>query len=126
MTPIEILALIFALLILAKIVFVFTKPKFWMELSQKLMKENMMTTLILLLLAGVTGYYVFTGLSIVQVSAVMLFNTLLIGIGMLPYSKEFMKFRKEIVRKDYIVKKFWISMLIWTGIAVWTLYTILV
>ena len=85
MTPIEILATIFAILVLVKLLLVAVNPKLWMKGVESILSNYVFTTVVYVLLAIIIGYIVFKSLSIVQVAAVMLFTTVLIGLTMAPY-----------------------------------------
>ena len=82
------------------------------------------TTLIYLFLAGIVGYYVLSNIAIIQIAAVMLFTSLLGGIGLAPYSRVMLRLGEEILNEG--VSKAWLSMLIWTLVAIWVLYTVFV
>lgn len=123
MTPIEILAIIFAVLIIVKLLFVIFKPKTWVKITKPLLKNTILTTIIYLILAVVVGYYIFTsGLSIVQVAAVMLFTSLLMATGFLAYPQSILKLREAVVEEG--PGKSWLSIIIWLAIAIWTLIVV--
>jgi len=125
MTPIEILAAIFAILVLVKLLFVAVNPKFWMKGVESILSNYVFTTVVYVLLAIIIGYIVFKSLSIVQVAAVMLFTSVLIGLTLIPYSKEFLTLGKELTStQSKIFRKAWLAIVIWAGIAVWTLYAV--
>jgi len=125
MTPIEILAIIIAVFILLKLSIITINPKFWMKIAEAALSNYTITTITYLLLAVVVGYYIFNSLNIVQVAAVMLFTSLLIGLGFIPYSEIILKAAKERLgtRRD-MFRKAWLSIVIWAGIAIWVLYSV--
>jgi hypothetical protein len=123
MSTIEIFAVIFAGLTLAKIIVVVTNPKAWMNFVEPLYKNPMVTTVVFLILAVFTGYYVLQVVSVVEVAAVMLFLVFLIGIGMMPYSDMIWKMGNDMLKKG--TGRFWLPLVIWAGFALWVLYTIL-
>jgi hypothetical protein len=125
MTPIEILATIFAIMVLVKLLTVALNPKLWMKWVEPVLSNYAYTTIVYVLLAVITGYIIFRSLSIVQVAAVMLFTTVLIGLTMVPYLKEFLTLGKEIAgTRSGMFRKAWLAIVIWAGIAVWTLYAV--
>jgi hypothetical protein len=77
-----------------------------------------------LVLAAVVGYFIFSSLTIVQVGAVMLFTSLLAGVGLVPYSQVILKVGEEMLTEG--VGKAWLSMLIWFCIALWVLFGVLI
>ena len=122
MTPIEILATIFAVLVIVKLVVVTVKPDLWMRAAGAMLKSAVLTTLIYLALAVIIGYYIFTDLNVVQVGAVMLLASMLIGIGLGPYSKIILKLGEEFLSVG--LSKAWLAMLIWAALAIWVLYAV--
>lgn len=122
MTPIEILATIFAVIVIIKLAVITADPNLWMKTAGALLKNQVLTTIIYSVLAVIIGYYVFTALSVVQVAAVMLFTSTLIGIGLAPYSKIILKLGEEL--SDVGVSKAWLAMLIWGMLAIWVLYSV--
>jgi len=124
MTSIEVLATIFAVLILVKLAFIRTNPKAWMDFAQPILRNSVVALSVYLVLAAVVGYFIFSSMTIVQVGAVMLFTSLLMGVGLAPYSQVILKVGEEMLTEG--VGKAWLSMLIWTGISLWVLYGVLI
>ena len=125
MTSIEVLATIFAIVILVRLVILLINPQLWMNIAEALLSRYTVATVVYLVLAVIVGYYIFASLNIVQVAAVMLFTSILIGLALVPYSRTMLKVTKEIVgtRSD-VFRKAWLAVVIWGGIAVWVLYTV--
>jgi hypothetical protein len=94
-----------------------------MELSYGVLQNSILITVIYLVLAGIVGYYILASFSIVQVAAVMLWTSLLIGVAVAPYSDIILKWREEVLSKG--LGKAWLGISIWTVIAVWVLYAVL-
>jgi hypothetical protein len=125
MTPIEILAAIFAILVLVKLLTAAINPKLWMKVVESILSHTAFITIVYCLLAVVIGYLIFTSLNIVQVAAVMLFTSVLIGLGLAPYSKTILTLGKEMIgTRSEMFRKTWLAILIWIAIAVWTLYEV--
>ena len=122
MTPIEILATIFAVVVILKLVVVSINPNLWMKTAGAMLKSEVLTTLTYLVLTVIIGYYVLAELTVVQVAAVILLTSTLIGIGLGPYSKYILKWGEEMVAVG--VNKTWLSMLIWGALAIWVLYAL--
>jgi hypothetical protein len=122
MTPIEILATIFAVFVIVKLVIVIAKPGLWMKWAEAMLKNEVMITLIYFVLAVIVGYYIFAELTVVQVAAVTLWVSMLIGIGFVPYSKILLKLSDELVSVG--ISKAWLAMLIWAVLAIWVLYAV--
>ncbi len=124
MTSLEVLAMIFAVLILVKLAFFRINPKAWMNFAQPILRNSLVALLVYLVLAAVVGYFIFSSMTIVQVGAVMLFTSLLMGVGLAPYSQVILKVGQEMLTVG--VGKAWLSMLIWTCISLWVLYGVLI
>ena len=127
MTALEIIATIFAIFVLVKIVVVLIDPQIWMKkVAEPLLGNPRLATAVYLVLAIVVGYYVFASLHIVDVAAVMLFTALVMGVGMMPYSKALLKIAREMsaTRSD-LLRNAWLPIVIWTVIALWVLTSVL-
>ncbi len=124
MTSIEVLATIFAVLVLVKMAFIRTNPKAWMSFAQPILRNSVVALSVYLVLAAVVGYFIFSSMTIVQVGAVMLFTSLLMGMGLAPYSQVILKVGEEMLTEG--VGKAWLSMLIWSCISLWVLYGVLI
>jgi hypothetical protein len=127
MTALEIIATIFALLILVKIAVVLVNPQLWMKkVAEPLLGNPPLATAVYAILAIVVGYYVFTNLGITEVAAVMAFTALVVGLGMLPYAKALLKISEDIsVTRSNLLRNAWLPIVIWTVIALWVLTSVL-
>ena len=124
-TPIEIFAAILSVLVLVKLLIFFIKPSAMIKIAKELYEKTALMTAVYLLLAIIVGYYIFASFSIVQVSALLLFASILVGIGLIPYTKEFIgMIEKESESRATFLMKNWPSILIWGAIAFWTLYKV--
>ena len=124
MTPIEIIALIFALAVLIKLIVVIFSPKKWMKFAESWLKMGTGLMIIYLIAAIVIGYFLLQSLTIVQIAAAMLFTAMLMGVGVMMYPGPVLKLGKEILNKKNVVKKNWLSLLIWIILAIWVLYAL--
>ena len=122
MTPLEIIATIFAVFVLVKLIIVTISPNFWMKVAGAVLKGHMVTMVIYLVLAGIVGHFVFSSLTIIQIAAVMLLTSLLTGIGLAPYSRALLTLGEEMVREG--ISKAWPAMVIWAVLATWVLFTV--
>ena len=117
MTPIEILALIVAVITLIKMVFFLIKPDSLLKTAESIFKCKALPFLYLIA-AIIIGYFVFMELTIVQVFAAMFFLIPLIGMGIASFPKQTLALSKEVVKHR---EKIWYAFIIWTGLAIWTL-----
>jgi len=126
MTPIEILATIFAVLVLVKIAICAVNPKHWMRWARAALKESALAMVAYLILAAIVGYYVLTSMSIVQVAAVMLLTGILAALAFIPYSEALLKMGEDIVEKGVLYKSWKVGIIvsIWVALAIWVLYAV--
>ncbi len=122
MTSIEILATIFAVIVIVKLAVFTAKPGLWMKWAKGMLKNELLITLIYFVLAVIIGYYIFAELTVVQVAAVTLWVSMLIGIGFVPYSRILLKTSDELLSVG--ISKAWLAMLIWAVLAIWVLYVV--
>ena len=124
MTPIEVLATIFAALILFKIFLSIFNPQLRMRMAEGIMNKNpSVLTISFLILTAIVGYYVLSSLTIVEVAASMMLLSGLLGIFYIQYPEIMTKLIKESLksRQDFL-RKNWLSLIIWVVIAIWVLY----
>ena len=124
MTSIEILALLFALFVLIKLIIVAINPKKWIAFSRKILKNTPLVYIIYLVLTVLVGWVVLRNLSIVEIGAVMLFVSLLFALSWLPYAKKLMVFSEDLMAG--VIKKSWLPIIIWTVLSLWILYAAIV
>ncbi len=117
MTPIEIIALVLISLSALKIILI---PKVWMKYVVKpLYSKAGILFIVELILAGVVLYYLLqSGLSIVQILAVIGLGALLTGMTFAWYGKETIAWARTVLRKG-IWKRAWLPILIWMALIVW-------
>ena len=123
LTAVEIIALIFALAGLIKIVTIIINKKIWYKNVAKPIYSNSKFGFVFVVFAVVIFYFLIQEFSIVQIFAVLAFSSLLIAIGFLSYREEFSK----LVEKAYKEKLngwIWLYTLIWVILCVWVLIEI--
>ena len=122
---IDIFALIVAVVILIKILVILIKPSAWMSFAESLWKMPALVLVVGLVLAGVVLYYLMqSGISLVQIFAVMLLIVLLSAVTMAVYAKDFISMGKKLVRDRNFLSKGWLSIIIWIALAIWVLIKI--
>jgi hypothetical protein len=122
MTPTKILAIIFAVAILVKLAFLIIRPRLWARAAHAVIGNYATATVIYLILAAIVGYYVLTSINIVEVAAVMLFASLLIGLSLAPYAASLVKLSDEVMQVG--LGKTWLALVIWGLLALWVLYAV--
>lgn len=125
MTPIETIAVIFAVLILIKLSVVLRDPMRWFKLVEPMYRKKNISMVVYLVLAAWVGSYILAELSIVQVAAVTLFISLLMGLSFLSHGDDVMAFAKKIMKRHKFNTPWHIiNIAIWVGFALWTLFAV--
>ncbi len=120
MIAIKLLATIFAVAVLVKIALILIRPDVWVKVADLAINNYGATVAGYLVLAVITGYYVLTNVNIVDVAAVMLFTSFLMGLTLAPYHDSLFKLRDEALRTGW--QKIWLPLVIWAALACWVLY----
>ncbi|MBW2984607.1 hypothetical protein KY361_05800 [Candidatus Woesearchaeota archaeon] len=117
-----VLAVIFAVVILAKLVAIFRlKPKKIMGFAEKMYSKPMYITIGFLAAIVILGWLLLMELSIAQIMAASLFGIMVYGLALVQYKPQLFKLFKVALRdKD----KMWLPMLIWLVLAVWVLIAV--
>jgi hypothetical protein len=124
MTPIQIMALIVALLGAIKMIVVFLSPKSWINsVVNPIYKTPMIASLAGLIITGVSLYYLNQELTIVQIFAVLLFFMGLMLMTFAAVSKEMIKLAENVLRKDGLMR-FWLPILVWILLLIWVFYAL--
>jgi len=123
---IEIFALIIAVVAAIKILVILIKPSAWMKIVKTVYSVPVLTMVISLILAGVVLYYLVwvSGMTIVDIFAVMLLIALLGAVSMAAYSKDVIAFATKMLKDRTAIKKAWLAILIWIILIIWVLYVL--
>ena len=124
MDALDVLAVVFAVAVLAKLAGLLISPVSWMNTAGAMLKHPRACTWVYAVLAAVVGYIVFTRMDIVEVVSAMLLTSLLMGVALSPFSRTILTLGKEIAGEGF--GRLWPVMAIWTAIAVWALYAVIV
>jgi hypothetical protein len=126
LTAVEIIALVFAVLALVKIIVIIFNKDWWYEkVVKNVYTGNEKISVVLLILGLVVFYYLVRAMSIVEIFAVMAFTGILIGIGFFTYSKEVLSLAKKVYAKK-LSGWMWVYIVIWVALSVWVLYSVLI
>jgi len=124
MTPIQIMALIVAVLGAIKMFVVFVSPKSWIKnVVKPIYKTPMIASLAGLIITGVSLYYLNQELTIVQIFAVFLFFMGLMLMTFAAVSKEMIKLAENVLKKDGLMR-FWLPILVWILLLIWVFYAL--
>ncbi len=123
MGAIEIFAWIFAVAVLIKLSVVLVNPKLWLsKVAEPALKNVKVLKMVYLVLTLVVGYFLFQSMTVVQVSAVFLFVSGILGLSMLPYHKHLLKAAKDIKKNG--IKDAWLPIVLFLALALWTVYAL--
>jgi len=118
----RILAGLFALIILLKLVFLVASPQQWMAFAAVFLGHYVFFIVIYLILLAITGYYIFLSLNLLDIALVMFFTSLLVALALIPYSTLFISLNEQIIARG--LGKAWLAMVIWGALAVAILFKV--
>jgi len=124
MTPIQIMALIVAVLGAIKMLVIIVDPKIWMKKVVKPIYANtMVASLIGLIIAAVSLYYLTQVMTIVDIFAVLLFFMGIMLMSFAVMAKELTTLADKVLKKG-VLAKFWLPMIIWILLLIWVFYAL--
>lgn len=112
----KILAAIFAVLILVKLLALLINPEKWLNLSDLLLRHQVILTYVYLALIAIIGYSIFSTLNLIDIALVMFFTSLLTGFTLLPYATPMIKLGEAMAAVG--LGKAWFGLVIWAALAV--------
>ena len=118
----KILACIFALIILLKLVFVVASPQQWMGFASGFLEHQVLAMAIFLIFIAITGYYIFSSLDLIDIALVLFFSSMLFGLAFIPYSAMFISLNQQIMASG--MGKAWLAIVIWAALAVAILFRV--
>jgi hypothetical protein len=118
----KILAGVFAVLILVKLLFLLISPGKWMGVATVFLGHHAVLWGVYLALIILVGYYIFASLDLIDIALVMFFTSLIIGITLIPYSESLLKVGGEFATTG--LGRQWLPALIWGALGVAVLYRI--
>jgi len=124
MTPIQIMALIVAIFGGIKIIVLLMNPKSWLSFVKTIYKNPGITTIIALIVAGASLWYLLKYMTIVHIFAAMLFTMALILLGFVAYPKDTLAFAEKMLKDKNLLRKCWLVTIIWIVLLAWVIYSI--
>ncbi|MBW2982235.1 hypothetical protein KY343_05120 [Candidatus Woesearchaeota archaeon] len=121
METIEILALVFAVLIVVKMLVNLINPKWSMKNATKVMKNENLAIAAYVLFAVVTGFIVIKALGIVNTLAAVVFGASLIGLSLVTDAKTMISLKKAVLKDK---KKIILTLIVWAALALWALFAL--
>lgn len=123
MGPLEWMALIVAVLAIVKLLVIATKPGKWMSVVKAVYAYPGLTTVIALVLALGSFWYLQQSMSAVQIFAVIFFVMMLMLASMASFAEEVLDLAKEIYRQPNILMRAWLPTLVWVVLLAWLLWS---
>jgi uncharacterized protein YjeT (DUF2065 family) len=117
------LAVLFAIAVLTKLAFILLAPRRWLDLVKPLLANPARLIRFYGGMAVLSGAVVLTQLSIIDVAAVLLFASSLIGLSLIPYAPVLERLGDEVVATG--LDKAWLPLAVWAFLAFWVLYAVL-
>tara|TARA_Y100000034_G_C6617735_1_gene269195 strand:+ start:168 stop:557 length:390 start_codon:yes stop_codon:yes gene_type:complete len=127
MTPIEIIALIFASIAIVKMVVLIINHKTWMKIPDFVVKYPLVLGFLYLALAVLFGYYLLQVMTFVQLFVAIMFGAILIGLTWITDADALERILapyKKMARKEFL-KKYWIELILWLAISLYVVYAVL-
>jgi len=121
---IEIVALIFAILIIVKLLYVAFGPKSWFNFAKKLYEAPVLLALVEFVLAALLFYYLLMSMSFLQIFNVLILGALLTGLSFSLFAKETISWIEKIAKTKGMMKRAWLPILIWLVLAIWALVSL--
>jgi len=121
MNSLEILALIFVIAGLIKLLVLLIIPKSWTSFVKNLYKRPNLLLGVELILTVIVLYYLIQYLSIIQIIGGVILGALLTGMTFAAYGKELTPFITKLFNKGNLFRKAWLPMLIWLALIIWVL-----
>lgn len=124
LSPVEILAVVFAVAVLLKVLIFAIKPSYLIRKARLIIQKKDSVTFMAghLVIFLVVGYFVLQELAITQIAAVMFLTVILVGMTLRVYPRTLLKVINDIANIG--PERAWLPLLIWALIAVVVLYTI--
>ncbi len=121
MSPVEIIALIFAIVILLKMIMLsVVKPKFVIKKMNMMTENKALMPVLLVVVAAIIGYFLMQELTAAEILAASVFGILIYASVLVMYPKQLTKLMKAILKDK---KNLWLAVVLWVAVAVYTLYT---
>ena len=122
LTALEIIALIFVLLGIVKLLCLLVKPRAWFKFAKAVYSYKYITTIGIILVI-VTGYFLFQELTMVQIFATFAFLGAIMILGIAPFAKDIIGLADKVLRRK-VMQKAWLSTIIWLILMLWVLWEI--
>lgn len=126
MTPIEIIALLGAIIVPVKFVMILKGQGFWFKtVTSRYWGNAMATTLLSLVAVLITLVFLLQELTIVQIWAAAVFSMALVSLALAPFSRFMLEVERKWFTETNVLKTGWIPAVVWILLIAWVLYALL-
>ena len=131
MTPVEIIALIFIVISIIKLITIAISPKSWYGSSNPLVKlvwNRVSATIFSVITGGVILFYLLAEITIVQLFVAAMFSFLLMILTLAPDIEKVLEAVPSQIenKKGSFLVEYWPAIIAWVGLIGWTVWEILV
>lgn len=123
MNSVEILALIFSVIVLAKLITLLVWPKVFDKAANKIPKKAASLSFLFYGLITIVGYFVLMNINIVTVLASLFFGHMLLGIVFLQYPEIYNKLAKLMLKNK---RRLILPFIIYSALSLWALWVLFV
>ena len=121
MNSLEIIAFVFVIAGLIKLLALLIVPKSWVSFVKSLYKRPNLLLGVELILTAIVFYYLVQYLTIIQIIGGVLLGALLTGMTFAVYGKELTPFITKLFNKGNLFRKAWLPILVWLALMIWVL-----
>ena len=126
MTPVKIIALIFIVFALVKLLVICIDPASWKSVVKTIYGKPIYTIGLSLIAALVVLMFLLQEITIVQIFASMTFMMVLMMVQFAALGNEIVELSDRFLSDRNIIKKMWLSLSIWIVLMIWVLYELFV
>ncbi len=122
---VEIIALVFAMMAIIKIITLLVNPRWLVHITENIFDKIIYRVIITIIALGLTAvlvYYLIISLGIVPILAASFFAYMILGLFLIQYPTTCHRLAREFLRKREMAL---LAMLIWLGLSLWGVYVIL-
>jgi len=121
LTPVEFIAALLAFVTLIKLVVITVNKKAWYnKVAAPIYGNAKSSSKVFLVLAAIIFYYLIQELSIVQIYASLAFTSMIMGAGLMMYSKDVLQMAKKALSRKFDGMT-WLYIIIFAILSIWVL-----
>ena len=122
MTPVEIIAVVFSIVVLARLIAILVlKPKSIIKFVGKMFPMRGFLTILFVAVGFLVGYYLLQELTISQIAAGILLGVIFVGLAVIQYPKEFTSIAVAVLKHK---GRMWMAWVLFVILSVWVLVNV--